>query len=141
MPAALIEDHALIGDMHTAALVAKDGSIDFLCLPDFDSEGTFASLLGTEENGRWQISPSIPVRAVRRKYRGNTLVLETELETDEGVVRLVDFMPIRDGNEAPRLLRRVEGVSGAVPMKFDFRPRFATGQTVPREQRRDGSTA
>src|SRR5689334_9992987 len=92
----LIEDHALIGDMHTAALVAKDGSIDFLCLPDFDSEGTFVSLLGNEENGRWQIAPSVPVRSVKRSYRGKTLVLQTEFETEGGTVRLVDFMPLRD---------------------------------------------
>ena len=76
-----IEDNALIGDLHTAALVAKDGSIDFLCLPDFDSGSCFTSLLGTPENGRWKIAP-IAGGSVRRRYRGNTLILETEFETD-----------------------------------------------------------
>src|SRR4051794_3204064 len=115
VPPVLIEDHALIGDLHTAALVGKDGSIDFLCLPDFDSEGTFASLLGTKENGQWKIAPSVPVRAVKRRYRGDTLILETDFETDGGAVRLVDFMPIRDGG-APRVVRTVECLRGQVPM-------------------------
>src|SRR6476646_1765866 len=100
----LIEDHALIGDLHTAALVAKDGSIDFLCLPDFDSSSCFVSLLGTPDNGRWRIAP------VSRRYRGNTLILETEQATETGAVRLIDFMPIRRG--APRVVRIIEGLHG-----------------------------
>ncbi|HEX8110160.1 MAG TPA: trehalase-like domain-containing protein, partial [Kofleriaceae bacterium] len=103
-PQRAIEDHALIGDLHTAGLVAKDGSIDFLCLPDFDDGSTFASLLGTPENGRWRIAPLRPAHAVQRRYRGNTLILETEFENDEGVVRLIDFMPIRRSrHQAPRV--------------------------------------
>ncbi len=129
-PERLIEDHALIGDLHTAALVAKDGSLDFLCLPDFDSEATFAALLGTAENGYWKIAPVAPVRSVRRQYRGKTLILETEMTTAEGTIRLVDFMPVRHG--APHVVRLVEGMSGKVRVKFDLRPRFASGYTTPR---------
>src|SRR5262245_4733307 len=89
-PQAQIEDNALIGDLHTAALVAKDGSIGFMCLPDFDSDSCFAALLGTPENGRWKIAPAQPVTTVKRRYRGNTLILETELESEAGAIRLVD---------------------------------------------------
>lgn len=138
-PEILIEDNALIGDLHTAALVAKDGSIGFLCLPDFDSDACFTSLLGTPSNGRWKIAPTEPVLAVRRRYRGNTLVLETDLETASGTVRIVDFMPPRTG--APRLVRMIEGVSGEVRVRSDLAPRFAYGLTVPRETRRDGRSA
>src|SRR3954467_10127523 len=90
-PGLLIEDHALIGDLRTAALVAKDGSIDFLCLPDFDSDATFASLLGARENARGLIAPAEPIRQGRRRYRGKTLILETEFVTDGGTIRLLDF--------------------------------------------------
>jgi GH15 family glucan-1,4-alpha-glucosidase len=138
-PAPLIEDHALIGDLHTAALVAKDGSIDFLCLPDFDSDAAFASLLGTPANGRWRIAPSEPIRAVRRRYRGRTLILETELVTDGGTIRLIDFMPLRTSH--PHLVRWVEGVQGKVPIRFELQPRFASGYTIPRVSARDGATA
>src|SRR5262245_21367561 len=105
MSAALIEDHALIGDLRTAALVAKDGSIDFLCLPDFDSNPPFASLLGTPANGRWLIAPTEPVREVRRQYLGKTLILETDFVTDGGTLRIVDFMPPRTHH--PHLVRWV----------------------------------
>jgi GH15 family glucan-1,4-alpha-glucosidase len=94
-PGVLIEDHALIGDLYTAALIARDGSVNFLCLPDFDSDACFASLLGTPANGRWKLAPTAPVREVRRRYRGRTLILETEFVTDEGTVRVVDLMPPR----------------------------------------------
>ena len=127
-----IQDHALLGDLHTAALVAKDGSISFLCLPDFDSGACFASLLGTPDNGRWQIAPIEPIRSTTRRYREDTLVLETTFETDAGDVRLTDFMPIRQ--RAPRLVRIVEGIRGAVTMRFELHPRFAYGLTVPRER-------
>ena len=90
-----IEDYAVIGDTQTAALVGRDGSIDWLCLPRFDSAACFAALLGTPENGRWLIAPADPVRAVRRRYLDDTAVLVTEFETDTGVVELVDAMPIR----------------------------------------------
>src|SRR5207249_2969812 len=88
-----IEDYAVIGDSQTAALVGRDGSIDWLCLPRFDSGAIFAALLGTEEHGRWLLAPAGQVRATRRRYRGETMVLETEFDTDEGTVRLIDFMP------------------------------------------------
>ncbi|RKG80783.1 glycoside hydrolase family 15 protein [Corallococcus exercitus] len=137
-PGLLIEDHALLGDLYTAALVARDGSIDFLCLPDFDSDACFTSLLGTPDNGRWKLAPKAPVREVRRRYRGKTLILETEFVTDEGAVRVVDFMPIRKGN--PHLVRWVEGIRGTVAMRSELRPRFANGYTVPLVSRKDGSS-
>src|SRR5271170_6894084 len=88
-----IEDYALIGNMHTAALVGRDGSIDWLCVPRFDSPACFAALLGTEENGRWQIAPKGELKRTSRRYRGDSLILETEFETSGGVVALIDFMP------------------------------------------------
>src|SRR5690349_654419 len=91
-----IEDYGLIGDTYTAALVSRDGSIDWLCLPRFDSPACFARLLGTEENGFWRIAPTVPVREIRRRYRDGTLVLETDFATDTGVVQIVDFMPCLD---------------------------------------------
>ena len=124
-----IEDYALIGDCQTAALVGRDGSVDWLCFPRFDSGACFAALLGTPEHGRWQIAPLAPVREARRRYRDGTLVLETELHTDEGVVRLVDFMPLRDA--APDLVRIVEGVRGQVRMRTELVIRFDYGSVVP----------
>src|SRR3954452_19989174 len=103
--ASRIEDYALIGDCRTAALVGRDGSIDWLCLPRFDSGACFAALLGTPDNGRWRIAPAGEVRATRRHYRGDTLILETEFETADGVVALIDFMPPR--SEAPDVVRIV----------------------------------
>src|SRR5215204_2194097 len=103
-----IEDHGLLGDLHTAALVARDGSIDWLCLPRFDSPACFASLLGDSSHGRWQICPTQPVTATERRYRGNSLVLETELTTATGTVRLTDCMTPRE--RTPDLVRIVEGV-------------------------------
>ncbi len=135
-PQPAIQDHALIGDLHTAALVANDGTIDFLCLPDFDDGSCFTSLLGTPDNGRWKISPVRPTKSIERRYRGNTLVLETEMTNEEGTVRLIDFMPVR--REHPRVVRIIEGLKGAVTMKFELHPRFAYGFTVPREVSRDG---
>src|SRR3954471_10011944 len=88
-----IEDYALIGDCHTAALVGRDGSIDWLCLPRFDSPACFAALLGTPEHGRWRLARAGPVRRVERRYRDGTLVLETVMETDDGTVAVIDFMP------------------------------------------------
>src|SRR5512145_3176888 len=90
-----IEDYALIGDCETVALVARNGSIDWLCFPRFDSGACFAALLGNEENGRWLIAPQGEVRNIRRRYRDGTLVLETEFETADGIVTLIDCMPIR----------------------------------------------
>src|SRR5271170_3591666 len=91
-----IEDYGLIGDTHTAALVGRDGSIDWLCLPRFDSVACFAKLLGDEDNGSWRIAPQGATVASRRRYRGDSLVLETEFDVREGTVRIVDCMPIRE---------------------------------------------
>jgi GH15 family glucan-1,4-alpha-glucosidase len=124
-----IEDYGLIGDMHTAALVGIDGSIDWLCLPRFDSGACFAKLLGTEENGRWRIAPAADVVSTTRRYRPSTLVLETEFETAEGVVRLVDCMSLRESH--PRIVRIVEGVRGTVSMSVRLNPRFDYGKTAP----------
>ncbi|MDT4891780.1 MAG: hypothetical protein QOE97_815, partial [Pseudonocardiales bacterium] len=92
-----IEDYALVGDLQTSALVGRDGSVDWLCLPRFDSASCFSALLGQEEHGRWLIAPVGEVRGVSRRYREGTLILETDFETAEGAVRLIDFMPLRDG--------------------------------------------
>ena len=124
-----IEDYALIGDCHTAALVGRDGSIDWLCLPRFDSGACFAALLGEPEHGRWLIAPAAEVRGVRRKYRDGTLILETEFETDEGAVRIIDCMPL--SNERWDVLRIVEGLSGRVAMRMELIIRFDYGSIVP----------
>ncbi|MFJ4769517.1 glycoside hydrolase family 15 protein [Streptomyces uncialis] len=128
-----IEDYALIGDMQTAALVCRDGTVDWLCLPRFDSHAVFAALLGTEEHGFWRLGPAhgdaAPPRSDRRTYRGDSLILESEWDTPDGTVRVTDFMPPRDG--APQLIRIVEGVSGQVPMRSALRMRFSYGRIVP----------
>src|SRR5262249_14468563 len=104
--ASRIEDYAMIGDCHTAALVGRDGSIDWLCMPRFDSPACFAALLGSDDNGRWQISPRGDIRSLQRRYRPGTLILETDFETDEGAVTLIDFMPPR--TKQPDLVRIVQ---------------------------------
>ena len=124
-----IGDYALVGDTQTAALVGLDGSIDWLCLPRFDSGACFAALLGTPDHGRWKMAPESPVRAVRRRYRPDTLILETEIETEGGAVRLVDFMPPR--RTQPQVVRIVEGVRGVVPMAMELVIRFDYGTAVP----------
>jgi GH15 family glucan-1,4-alpha-glucosidase len=124
-----IEDYGLIGDCETAALVGKDGSLDWLCLPRFDSGACFAALLGTPENGRWQIAPAGEIRKVSRRYREGTIILETTFETDEGVVTLIDGMAIRD--EHPVLIRCVRGERGQVLMKLHLVIRFDYGSIVP----------
>ncbi|GAA0370146.1 glycoside hydrolase family 15 protein [Actinoallomurus spadix] len=124
-----IEDYALIGDLFSCALVGLDGSIDWLCLPRFDSPACFAGLLGTPDNGRWQIAPVSGGRATRRRYRGDTLILETEWDTPDGTVRVIDFMPER--GDAADVVRIIEGVSGRVPMRLDLRLRFDYGRVVP----------
>src|SRR5690349_3475036 len=88
-----IEDHALIGNMHTAALVTKGGVMDWLCMPDFDSDACFASILGTGRNGLWSIAPTEPITEIRRRYRPDTVLLETEFVTSSGKVKLIDFIP------------------------------------------------
>ena len=137
--AGLIEDYALIGDMQTAALVGKDGSIDWLCLPRFDSPACFTRLLGTDDHGHWSVCPAgQPGDAeVTRHYQGHTLILQTEWRTATGTVRLVDFMPPRDG-KPPILVRIVEGVHGHVDMECTLRLRLGYGAIVPWVRRRDG---
>jgi len=122
-----IEDYGLIGDMQAAALVGRDGSIDWLCLPRFDSPSCFSALLGSEEHGRWLVAPAAEVRATTRRYRPDTLVLETDFETSEGAARVIDFMPRRSSGP-PRLMRIVEGLRGRVPMQMvlSIRPDYAS---------------
>ena len=132
-----IEDYALIGDCHTAALVAKDGSIDWLCLPRFDSGACFAALLGTPEHGRWLLAPSVPAREVSRRYRRGTLVIETLFQTESGEAAVIDFMPVRTGS--PRLIRIVEGRRGRVPMHLELIIRFDYGSIVPWVRRAERS--
>ncbi|ORT57513.1 glycoside hydrolase family 15 protein [Streptomyces sp. CB03238] len=131
-----IEDYALIGDLQTAALVGRDGSIDWLCLPRFDSAACFAALLGDENNGHWRIAPKDAHACTRRRYVGDSLVLESIWETRTGTVKVLDFMPQRD--EAPDVVRIVEGVSGTVEMAGVLRLRFDYGQIVPWVRRTDG---
>lgn len=124
-----IEDYALIGDLHTAALVGRDGSIDWLCLPDFDSPACFAALLDTSEAGRWLLAPAAAGRCTHRRYQPGTLILETEWDTPGGRVRVVDFMPPRDGHST--VVRIVEGLTGAVDMHTELVLRFDYGHVVP----------
>jgi GH15 family glucan-1,4-alpha-glucosidase len=123
----LIEDYGLIGDMRAAALVGRNGAVDWLCLPRFDSASCFSALLGDERHGRWLLAPAGEVRASSRRYRSGTLVLETEFEVAEGAVRVIDFMP-RRGQGPPRLMRIVEGLHGRVPMRMELslRPDYAS---------------
>ena len=130
-----IEDYGLIGDCRTAALVGRDGSIDWLCLPRFDSAACFAALLGAAEHGRWQIAPAGQTGARRRRYRDDTLVLETEFETEDGVVAIVDCMAMRDG--VHEVVRLVEGRRGRMPMKMELIIRFDYGSLVPWVRRTD----
>jgi GH15 family glucan-1,4-alpha-glucosidase len=133
-----IEDYALIGNTQTAALVGRDGSVDWLCMPRFDSGACFAALLGTPENGRWLITPDAEVVAVRRQYRGDTLVLETEFELAGGArVALIDFMPICERDGRIDLIRIVEGRRGTVPMRMEAVFRFDYGRIVPWVRSRD----
>jgi GH15 family glucan-1,4-alpha-glucosidase len=131
-----IEDYGFISDLQTCALVGRDGSIDWLCLPRFDSAACFAALLGSPENGRWQIAPVDEPVKVTRRYRGDSLILETIFETETGVVRLIDFMPPRV--EHPEVVRIVEGVRGRVNMQLRLTLRFDYGQAVPWVRQRDG---
>ncbi|MFD1507086.1 glycoside hydrolase family 15 protein [Georgenia yuyongxinii] len=124
-----IEDYALLGDLHTAALVSREGSIDWMCVPRFDSGACFAALLDTAEAGRWLLAPAAGGPCSRRRYRGDTLVLETEWDTPTGSVRVVDFMPPR--GETPHVVRLVQGVRGTVPMSGELRLRFDYGHVVP----------
>jgi GH15 family glucan-1,4-alpha-glucosidase len=132
----LIEDYALIGDMQTAALVSRRGSIDWLCLPRFDSDAVFAAIVGEPSNGQWLLNPTAEegpasrAGQVERAYRGDTLILETQWTTMGGVVKVIDFMPPR-GDDTPVLIRIVEGVAGAVEMECIIKLRFGYGRIVP----------
>jgi GH15 family glucan-1,4-alpha-glucosidase len=123
----LLEDYGLIGDMRSAALVGRDGSVDWLCLPAFDSPSCCTALLGDERHGYWRLAPADGTRATTRRYRPGTLILETDFETDAGAVRVTDFMPPR-GDGPPRVMRIVEGLRGRVPMRMELalRPDYAS---------------
>jgi GH15 family glucan-1,4-alpha-glucosidase len=124
-----IEDYALIGDCHTAALVGRDGSIDWLCLPRFDSASTFGALLGSEDHGRWLLAPDVPVLETSRRYLQDTFILVTRWVTETGEVEVTDFMPRNDGRAD--VVRRVRGVSGSVRMIEDVRIRFDYAEAIP----------
>jgi GH15 family glucan-1,4-alpha-glucosidase len=132
-----IEDHALIGDTHTAGLVASDGTLTWLCLPRFDSGACFASILGDARHGHWRLAPEGEAHATRRRYRDHTMVLETEFDVDGGTVRVVDCMPTPP-EHGPSVVRLVQGVQGSVRMAMDLVIRFDYGQTVPWVRRIDG---
>ena len=119
----------MIGDCETAALVSREGSIDWLCWPTFSSAACFAALLGTRDHGYWKISPAGKVKAMRRQYEAHTLVVETTFETKDGEVCLVDFMPPRA--EHSHVVRMVRGVRGKVAMQMDLAIRFDYGRTIP----------
>jgi GH15 family glucan-1,4-alpha-glucosidase len=131
-----IEDYAMIGDCHTAALVSRGGSIDWLCLPRFDSGACFAALLGTPENGRWLLAPAAEATTSRRRYRDGSLVLETDYETPDGAATVIDCMPVRE--QVPNLVRIVEGKRGQLRMRMELIIRFDYGSIVPWVQRIEG---
>ncbi|QGG76542.1 glycoside hydrolase family 15 protein [Pseudomonas syringae] len=135
--AALIEDYALLGNCETAALVARDGSLDWLCFPRFDSTACFAALLGGDEHGRWKIAPTAEVIAVERRYRDGTLILETVFETRDGRAMLIDFMPMKTSGH---VVRMVVGLSGRVEFAVDLAIRFDYGSSVPWVERKDAHT-
>lgn len=139
-PTSRIEDHALIGDMCTAALVTKDGSIDWLCLPDFDSDACFTSLLGTEKNGFWRIAPSLEITAIQRRYRKDTLILETDFITKTGKIRLIDFMPPKRTSKYSQIHRSIRCLEGTMGIRSEISPRFAFGWAVPRIVPVNGAT-
>src|SRR5918994_605555 len=133
-----IEGYGLIGDLQTVALVSRHGCIDWMCVPRFDSGAIFAALLGDAENGHWTLQPAEEFHSSGRAYRGDTLVLDTELETASGgAVRLIDFMPPR--GEAPDIVRIVEGVRGTVDMRMELALRFDYGSIVPWVRNLDGT--
>src|SRR5581483_6256536 len=131
-----IEDYALIGNMHTAALVGIDGSLDWLCVPRFDSPACFAALLGEPHNGRWLIAPRDQPHSVRRRYRGHTLVLETEFRCAGGAVAVIDFMPVAERTGKVDVVRMLEGRQGRVAMRTELVLRFDYGRVIPWVTRR-----
>jgi GH15 family glucan-1,4-alpha-glucosidase len=128
-----IEDYALIGDCETAALVANDGSVDWLCWPRFDSGACFSALLGDKSHGRWLIAPAAGGAEIKvsRRYAKDTLILETEFACASGSVVLIDFMPLREGRNSSHLVRLVVGKRGKVPMRMELILRFGYGGRVP----------
>ena len=125
-----IEDYAVIGDCETAALVGRNGSIDWLCWPRFDSGAVFAALLGGADNGYWKVAATSRGAHVSRRYRENTLILETDIETEDGAATLIDFMPLRREGTS-HLIRMVRGRSGSVAMRTDIAIRFDYGSIIP----------
>jgi GH15 family glucan-1,4-alpha-glucosidase len=132
----LIEDYAIIGDTETVALVARNGSIDWYCVPRFDGGACFATLLGGHDNGRWLLHPAVDAERIERQYLGDTMILETVFHTAAGSVALVDFMPIRDKNAT--IVRVIEGRGGTVPMMMELIIRFDYGYVVPWVKAQDG---
>src|SRR6476646_2279717 len=132
-----IEDYGFLSDTQPGALVGRNGSVDWLCFPRFDSEACFAALLGDRKNGRWLFSPKEEITATRRRYLDGTLILETEIETARGCVRLIDFMPPRGEN--PDIVRIIEGARGEVVIKMELIVRFDYGRVVPWVRKRDGA--
>lgn len=126
-----IEDYAMIGDLQTAALIGHDGSLEWLCLPRFDGAACFASLLGNEGNGRWLLAPEFGAKSIRRCYREDTLILETEYETAEGTVAVIDFMPLARHEDRTSVVRLVEGRAGKVAMETEIVLRFDYGNVLP----------
>jgi GH15 family glucan-1,4-alpha-glucosidase len=126
-----IEDYGIIGNTHTAALVSRGGSIDWLCLPRFDSESVFAALLGEPQHGRWLIEPAAEVVRRSRRYRGETGILETQFETAEGCVTVIDFMALAESEDQVDLIRLVRGDKGRVPMRTELIMRFDYGRGIP----------
>jgi GH15 family glucan-1,4-alpha-glucosidase len=131
-----IEDYAFLSDTQTGALVSRDGSVDWLCFPRFDSGACFAALLGDRENGRWSFAPKEEITATRRRYQDGTLILETEIQTSSGAVRLIDFMPPRGKN--PDIVRIVEGLHGSVDLTMELIIRFDYGRVIPWVRKRNG---
>lgn len=132
-----IEDYGFIGNMVSGALIARDGSMDWLCLPRFDSDACFAALLGTSEHGYWRIFPAGGARRSSRRYQPHTPILETTVETEDGTATIVDFMPLSDDPEKADVIRLVRGVAGRVAMRMELALRFGYGKTVPWVRRRD----
>lgn len=136
-----IEDYGFIGDTQTGALVGRDGAVDWLCLPRYDSASCFTALVGDERQGRWRLAPAGAVGASSRRHRPGTLVLETEFETADGAVCVIDFMP-RRAEGPPRLMRIVEGLRGRVPMRMELSLRPDYGSITPwTEPASDGAIA
>ncbi len=131
-----IEDYAMVGDGRTAALVSRGGSIDWLCLPRFDSDPCFTALLGSDRHGHWRVAPCGPT-SVRRRYVDDTLVLQTEFSSQSGTVRLTDFMVM--GAQHPTLVRKVSGLHGSMRLRCDLALRFDWGLMPPRVVRHDGA--